>query len=110
MSSHLDEVVAAVSVTSKNRIPNKLLQTALFQPPREKLHLCEERAKSYSSSREVRSQGSHGSHEVRNLGSHGSHEVRSQESHGSHEVRSLGSHGSHEVRSLGSHEIGRAHV
>uniref|UniRef100_A0A8C6GFK6 Tetratricopeptide repeat domain 23 n=2 Tax=Mus spicilegus TaxID=10103 RepID=A0A8C6GFK6_MUSSI len=54
MSSHLDEVVAAVSVTSKNRIPNKLLQTALFQPPREKLHLCEERAKSYSSSREYK--------------------------------------------------------
>ncbi|XP_031242821.1 tetratricopeptide repeat protein 23 isoform X2 [Mastomys coucha] len=54
MSSHLDEVIAAVSVTSKNRIPNKLLQTALFQPPREKLHLCEERAKSYSSSREYK--------------------------------------------------------
>ncbi|XP_017167734.1 tetratricopeptide repeat protein 23 isoform X3 [Mus musculus] len=76
MSSHLDEVVAAVSVTSKNRIPNKLLQTALFQPPREKLHLCEERAKSYSSSREVRSQGSHGSHEVRSQESHGSHEYK----------------------------------
>lgn len=54
MSSHLDEVIAAVSVTSKNRISNKLLQTALFQPPREKLHLCEERAKSYSSSREYK--------------------------------------------------------
>lgn len=55
MPNHLDEVIAAVSVTSKKRIPNKLLQTALFQPPREKLHLCEERAKSYSSSCEVRS-------------------------------------------------------
>ncbi|XP_052016868.1 tetratricopeptide repeat protein 23 isoform X2 [Apodemus sylvaticus] len=54
MSSHLDEVIAAVSVTSKHRIPNKLLQTALFQPPREKLHLCEERAKSYSSGREYK--------------------------------------------------------
>lgn len=54
MSSHLDEVVAAVSVTSKKRTPNKLPQTALFQPPREKLHLCEERAKSYSNSHEVR--------------------------------------------------------
>ncbi|KAL6063269.1 hypothetical protein STEG23_011724 [Scotinomys teguina] len=54
MSSHLDEVIAAVSVTSKKKIPNKLLQTALFQPPREKLHLCEERAKSCSSSREYK--------------------------------------------------------
>ncbi|XP_038968661.1 tetratricopeptide repeat protein 23 isoform X3 [Rattus norvegicus] len=54
MSSHLDEVIAAVSVTSKNRLSNKLLQTALFQPPREKLHLCEERAKSYSSIREYK--------------------------------------------------------
>ncbi|OBS70645.1 hypothetical protein A6R68_00813 [Neotoma lepida] len=54
MPSHLDEVIAAVSVTSKKRIPNKLLQTALFQPPREKLRLCEERAKSYSSSHELR--------------------------------------------------------
>ncbi|XP_052567911.1 tetratricopeptide repeat protein 23 isoform X2 [Peromyscus californicus insignis] len=54
MSSHLDEVVAAVSVTSKKRTPNKLPQTALFQPPREKLHLCEERAKSYSNSHEYR--------------------------------------------------------
>ncbi|XP_027293628.1 tetratricopeptide repeat protein 23 isoform X3 [Cricetulus griseus] len=54
MPNHLDEVIAAVSVTSKKRIPNKLLQTALFQPPREKLHLCEERAKSYSSSCEYK--------------------------------------------------------
>lgn len=54
MSSHLDEVVAAVSVTSKKRTPNKLPQTALFQPPREKLHLCEERAKSYSNSHEYK--------------------------------------------------------
>ncbi|KAL1774420.1 tetratricopeptide repeat protein 23 isoform X2 [Sigmodon hispidus] len=54
MSSHLDEVIAAVSVTSKKKIPNKLLQTALFQPPREKLHLCEERAKSYISSHEYK--------------------------------------------------------
>ncbi|XP_036025501.1 tetratricopeptide repeat protein 23 isoform X2 [Onychomys torridus] len=54
MSSHLDEVVAAVSVTSKKRISNKLPQTALFQPPREKLHLCEERAKSYTNSHEYK--------------------------------------------------------
>ncbi|CAH7336252.1 Ttc23 [Phodopus roborovskii] len=54
MPNHLDEVIAAVSVTSKKRIPNKLLQTALFQPPREKLHLCKERAKSYSSSCEYK--------------------------------------------------------
>lgn len=55
MSNHLDEVIAAVSDTAKKRIPNKLFQTALFQPPREKLHLCEEKAKSYLSNREVRS-------------------------------------------------------
>ncbi|XP_059129048.1 tetratricopeptide repeat protein 23 isoform X2 [Peromyscus eremicus] len=54
MSSHLDEVVAAVSVTSKKRTPNKLPQTALFQAPREKLHLCAERAKSYSNSHEYK--------------------------------------------------------
>ncbi|XP_051004665.1 tetratricopeptide repeat protein 23 isoform X3 [Acomys russatus] len=54
MSNHLDEVIAAVNVTSKKRIPNKLLQTALFQPPREKLHLCEEKAKWYSSSHEYK--------------------------------------------------------
>ncbi|XP_012978929.1 tetratricopeptide repeat protein 23 isoform X2 [Mesocricetus auratus] len=54
MPSHLDEVIAAVSVTSKKRIPNKLLQTALFQPPREKLHLCQERAKSCLSSCEYK--------------------------------------------------------
>ncbi|XP_007958140.1 tetratricopeptide repeat protein 23 [Orycteropus afer afer] len=49
ISSHLDEVVAAVSIPPR-RIQNKLPQTALFQPPREKLQLCEEKAKSYSSS------------------------------------------------------------
>lgn len=54
VSNHLDEVIAAVSDTAK-RVPNKLLQTALFQPPREKLHLCEEKAKSCLSNREVRS-------------------------------------------------------
>ncbi|CAO2614262.1 Tetratricopeptide repeat protein 23 [Lemmus lemmus] len=54
MSNHLDEVIAAVSDTAKKRIPNKLLQTALFQPPREKLHLCEEKAKSYLSNREYK--------------------------------------------------------
>ncbi|KAK7822140.1 hypothetical protein U0070_000704 [Myodes glareolus] len=51
VSNHLDEVIAAVSDTGK-RVPNKLLQTALFQPPREKLHLCEEKAKSFLSNRE----------------------------------------------------------
>uniref|UniRef100_A0A8C0R9R8 Tetratricopeptide repeat domain 23 n=1 Tax=Canis lupus familiaris TaxID=9615 RepID=A0A8C0R9R8_CANLF len=50
ISNHLDEIVAAVSVTPRKKIQNKLPQTALFQPPREKLHLCEEKAKSYSSS------------------------------------------------------------
>ncbi|XP_026640233.1 tetratricopeptide repeat protein 23 [Microtus ochrogaster] len=54
MSNHLDEVIAAVSDTAKKRIPNKLLQTALFQPPREKLHLCEEKAKSHLSNGEYK--------------------------------------------------------
>ncbi|GAB5572199.1 tetratricopeptide repeat protein 23 isoform X3 [Prionailurus iriomotensis] len=52
ISNHLDEIVAAVSITPRKKIQNKLPQTALFQPPREKLHLCEEKAKSYSSSHE----------------------------------------------------------
>ncbi|XP_057612585.1 tetratricopeptide repeat protein 23 isoform X1 [Chionomys nivalis] len=54
MSNHLDEVIAAVSDTAEKRIPNKLLQTALFQPPREKLHLCEEKAKSHLSNHEYK--------------------------------------------------------
>ncbi|XP_054417874.1 tetratricopeptide repeat protein 23 isoform X1 [Pteronotus mesoamericanus] len=54
LSNHLDEVVAAVSVTPRKKTPNKLPQTALFQPPREKLHLCEKKAKSYSSRREYK--------------------------------------------------------
>ncbi|EPY83467.1 tetratricopeptide repeat protein 23 [Camelus ferus] len=52
--NHLDEIVAAVSVTPGKKIQNKLPQTALFQPPREKLHLCEEKARSYSSSHEYK--------------------------------------------------------
>lgn len=55
ISNHLDEVIAAVSLTPGKKIPNPLPQTVLFQPPREKLHLCEEKAKSYSSRQEVRS-------------------------------------------------------
>lgn len=55
ISNHLDEIVAAVSITPRKMLQNKLPQTALFQPPHEKLHLCEEKAKSYSSSHEVRS-------------------------------------------------------
>nr|XP_035938189.1 tetratricopeptide repeat protein 23 isoform X1 [Halichoerus grypus] len=54
ISSHLDEIVAAVSITPRKKIQNKLPQTALFQPPREKLHLCEEKAKSYSSNHEYK--------------------------------------------------------
>ncbi|KAM4826163.1 tetratricopeptide repeat protein 23 isoform 5-T5 [Thomomys bottae] len=54
ISSHLDEVVAAVSITSRKKAHNKLPQTALFQPPREKLHLCEERVKSYSSNHQYK--------------------------------------------------------
>ncbi|XP_053437772.1 tetratricopeptide repeat protein 23 isoform X2 [Nycticebus coucang] len=50
ISNHLDEIVAAVSITPRKKIHNKLPQTALFQLPREKLHLCEEKAKSYASS------------------------------------------------------------
>ncbi|KAM5291497.1 tetratricopeptide repeat protein 23 isoform 2-T2 [Glossophaga mutica] len=49
ISNHLDEVVAAVSVVPGKKTPSKLPQTLLFQPPREKLHLCEEKARSYSS-------------------------------------------------------------
>ncbi|XP_066885637.1 tetratricopeptide repeat protein 23 isoform X2 [Kogia breviceps] len=54
ISNHLDENVAAVSITPSKKLQNKLPQTALFQPPREKLHLCEEKAKSYSSSHEYK--------------------------------------------------------
>ncbi|XP_008836903.1 tetratricopeptide repeat protein 23 isoform X1 [Nannospalax galili] len=54
ISNHLDEVVPAVSITARKKVPNEQLQTVLFQPPREKLHLCEERAKSYSSSQEYK--------------------------------------------------------
>ncbi|XP_054387921.1 tetratricopeptide repeat protein 23 isoform X10 [Pongo abelii] len=54
ISDHLDEVVAAVSITHRKKFQNKLPQTALFQPPREKLHLCEEKAKSYSNSHEYK--------------------------------------------------------
>ncbi|XP_059952885.1 tetratricopeptide repeat protein 23 isoform X2 [Mesoplodon densirostris] len=54
MSNHLDEIVAAVSITPRKMLQNKLPQTALFQPPQEKLHLCEEKAKSYSSSHEYK--------------------------------------------------------
>ncbi|XP_037001835.2 tetratricopeptide repeat protein 23 isoform X2 [Artibeus jamaicensis] len=52
VSNHLDEVVAAVSIGPGKKVPSKLPQTLLFQPPREKLHLCEEKAKSYSSRHE----------------------------------------------------------
>ncbi|XP_024417520.2 tetratricopeptide repeat protein 23 isoform X1 [Desmodus rotundus] len=54
ISNHLDEVIAAVSLTPGKKIPNPLPQTVLFQPPREKLHLCEEKAKSYSSRQEYK--------------------------------------------------------
>nr|XP_012294052.1 tetratricopeptide repeat protein 23 isoform X3 [Aotus nancymaae] len=54
ISNHLDEVVAAVSITHREKFQSKLLQAALFQPPREKLHLCEEKAKSCSSSHEYK--------------------------------------------------------
>ncbi|EHA99792.1 Tetratricopeptide repeat protein 23 [Heterocephalus glaber] len=58
ISNHLDEVVAAVSINPRKKIQNKLPQTVLFQPPREKLHLCEEKAKSCFSSHQYK-QGIH---------------------------------------------------
>ncbi|XP_036734611.2 tetratricopeptide repeat protein 23 isoform X1 [Manis pentadactyla] len=54
ISNHLDEIVAAVSITPREKIRSKLPPTALFQPPREKLLLCEEKAKSCSSSHEYK--------------------------------------------------------
>lgn len=54
ISNHLDEVVAAVSIAPGKKIPSKLPQTLLFQPPREKLHLCEEKAKSHASRHEYK--------------------------------------------------------
>ena len=54
ISNNLDEIVAAVSITPRKKLQNQLLQRALFQPPREKLRLSEEKAKSYASSHEVR--------------------------------------------------------
>ncbi|XP_012619992.1 tetratricopeptide repeat protein 23 isoform X4 [Microcebus murinus] len=54
ISNHLDEIVAAVSIPPRKKTPNKLPQTALFQPPREKLHFSEERAKSYINSHEYK--------------------------------------------------------
>uniref|UniRef100_A0A8C2PBS0 Tetratricopeptide repeat domain 23 n=1 Tax=Capra hircus TaxID=9925 RepID=A0A8C2PBS0_CAPHI len=54
ISNHLDEIVAAVSITPRKKLQNQLLQRALFQPPREKLRLSEEKAKSYASSHEYK--------------------------------------------------------
>ncbi|XP_061250249.1 tetratricopeptide repeat protein 23 isoform X2 [Bos javanicus] len=54
ISNHLDEIVAAVSITPRRKLQNQLLQRALFQPPREKLRLSEEKAKSYASSHEYK--------------------------------------------------------
>ncbi|XP_066095460.1 tetratricopeptide repeat protein 23 isoform X1 [Saccopteryx bilineata] len=54
ISNHSDEIVAAISLTPGKRVSNKLQLTALFQPPREKLQSCEEKAKSYSSRHEYK--------------------------------------------------------
>nr|XP_020766555.1 tetratricopeptide repeat protein 23 isoform X1 [Odocoileus virginianus texanus] len=54
ISNHLEEIVAAVSIAPRKKLQNQLLQRALFQPPREKLHLSEEKAKSYASSHEYK--------------------------------------------------------
>ncbi|KAM7048679.1 tetratricopeptide repeat protein 23 isoform 1-T3 [Molossus nigricans] len=54
VSNHLEEVVAAVSITPGKNIEVQLPQTVLFQPPREKLHLCKEKAKSHASRHEYK--------------------------------------------------------
>lgn len=54
LSNHLDEIVAAVSITPRNKSQSNLTQTVLFQPPREKLRLCEEKARACSSSQEYK--------------------------------------------------------
>uniref|UniRef100_A0A8C3WN01 Tetratricopeptide repeat domain 23 n=1 Tax=Catagonus wagneri TaxID=51154 RepID=A0A8C3WN01_9CETA len=54
ISNPLDEIVAAVSITPREKLQSKLPQTVLFQPPREKLHVCEEKARSYTSSHEYK--------------------------------------------------------
>ncbi|XP_004617801.3 tetratricopeptide repeat protein 23 [Sorex araneus] len=54
LTRHLDEVVAAVSVTPQRKAQDRLLQThdKLFRPPREKLQHCAEKAKLYLDSHE----------------------------------------------------------
>ncbi|XP_036267675.1 tetratricopeptide repeat protein 23 isoform X3 [Pipistrellus kuhlii] len=52
ISKYLDEIVAAVSITPRRKLANRLPQTVLFQPPQEKLQLSEEKAKFYSSRHE----------------------------------------------------------
>lgn len=52
-SKYLDEIVAAVSVAPGRKFASRLPHSVLFQPPREQLQLCEEKAKSCSSRREV---------------------------------------------------------
>ncbi|XP_058522568.1 tetratricopeptide repeat protein 23 isoform X2 [Ochotona princeps] len=54
LSNHLDEIVAAVSITPRNKTQSSLPQTLLFQAPREKLQICEEKARACSSSGEYR--------------------------------------------------------
>ncbi|XP_014399098.1 PREDICTED: tetratricopeptide repeat protein 23, partial [Myotis brandtii] len=54
ISKYLDEIVAAVSVTPRKKFASRLPHSVLFQPPREQLQLCEEKAKSYSSRHEYK--------------------------------------------------------
>ncbi|XP_059534121.1 tetratricopeptide repeat protein 23 isoform X3 [Myotis daubentonii] len=54
ISKYLDEIVAAVSVTPRKKFASRLPHSVLFQPPREQLQLCEEKAKFYSSRREYK--------------------------------------------------------
>ncbi|XP_036211581.1 tetratricopeptide repeat protein 23 isoform X3 [Myotis myotis] len=54
ISKYLDEIVAAVSVTPRKKFASRLPHSVLFQPPREQLQLCEEKAKFYSSRHEYK--------------------------------------------------------
>ncbi|XP_070256707.1 tetratricopeptide repeat protein 23 isoform X2 [Myotis yumanensis] len=54
ISKYLDEIVAAVSVPPGKKFTSRLPHSVLFQPPREQLQLCEQKAKSYSSRHEYK--------------------------------------------------------
>ncbi|XP_015424612.1 PREDICTED: tetratricopeptide repeat protein 23 [Myotis davidii] len=54
ISKYLDEIVAAVSITPGKKFASRLPHSVLFQPPREQLQLCEDKAKFYSSRHEYK--------------------------------------------------------